>query len=244
MNQEHDVLKDFNLRLRAKPLEDCIKRNGIPQEPTLSLIVKDNLVKLRVYTNKENDKNKGMIDCELKPYEWGMVLEMIDAASRNPEFGVLSLEEHGRVFMQGKMSDKPLHKASVIVGRDGEGQVFISVTAYSKERPKVKFVFAPDANTYPVRSLTDGNMTPAAGSVISELYARSYVKTMRGAVEKVWTDNHKSYQQIKEERQARKRGGGGGNNQGGGYGNNNNSGGNQSSGGGDSSGGFDEDIPW
>ncbi len=198
--------------------------------PSLSLIITKNKVKITVYTNDPNDqKDYGKITATISVPFFQAVLDMVEeAANATAEYRkFLEVKDFG--YPNGKRSEAPMVLARIIVGRDPEGLVWISVTANG--RPNIQFPFIPQTyNT--IRNGDSSEITPAE---TSQRYARSWSKVMGRLVAHLAVIEFEEY--VPKQQNG---GGGGGRGNGGGGWNNgggNGGGGGQSNSGGGNSGG-------
>lgn len=234
--KKKNALTEFKLRLTCPPLEGALVKWDRPQEPTFAVGVVDNQPRFTVYTNVDGDKDNGRIEGNMDSFTFYAVLAAIRKVAKDDSFkGAMEISNRGHYWSAGKRSDEPGIKSTTVVGRDGEGSVFISLTA-GKNRPMAKFVFKPTE----FHGWSRGGEAMSRSEVTS-LYALGQADLMGKLVANILVDEHITYEEIKARKEANKRNNGGG----GGY----NGGGNKPAGGGynapkpDNS-DFDKDIPW
>lgn len=248
-----NLLSEFKLRLVSDPLEGAIQRNGRSLEPQLTLSVRDNQPRFTLYTNVENDKNKGIIEGNMDSYTFYAVMAALRDVIADPSIPGFQIENKGFFFNRdGERSKEPGVKSRTVIGRNDNGEIFITLVA--NNRPKAPFIFKPTE----YHSMLNRDGTPATLAKVSELYAKGYVRLMELAISRILGDEYISYQQIKARKEAKRGGNGGG---GGGYQRNNGKGGyggygNQNKGGNGGGGGYqrkeqsnesfggDDDIPF
>lgn len=228
--------QEYKLRLRAD------KINGYDKFPTLAVNVHKNNVSITAYPgNKGEDGRTVSIKAGLDALSFSAVCVAIeDAIVAEPGWKKPVRCYTPRKRNPGETGTPKLLGATVVVGKDKDGCVYISVV--QKNPPHVKFLFVPSE----YHEILNGEGQLAPLPEVTVLYARAWLAIMRPLVAHVLaTDVH----DWREE--ANNNGGGNnnynrGNNNGGG--NNYNRGGNN--GGGNSGGGngyvdnsFDDDLP-
>lgn len=135
--------------------------------------VREGAPRVTVFTNDPNDSDpKQMISAPLDPVTFMTVMDLINKAS-------VAKEETRYVVdcmiavrdSEGKMIDKTV-LGQLLVGRDGQGLVWISFIA--EGRPKIKFIFT--SNNMAIFKKADG--TPMAEGEISALTAQATVRCL------------------------------------------------------------------
>lgn len=202
----------------------------------------NNNPRIIVYTNDPNDTGErnenGRITAALDATTMsGILNNILQACDAEPGWNAPSVQCMNYIFPGGKRSDKPVLVATVMVGKDQEGVVWISVVHYNKDRPKIKFPFGPAmefGNTF--HSLVHRDGTPVSRGELSVFYAKAYVNTIRPLFEQLlvneWTEPKKKEDGGRS---------GGGYNRGGGGGGGSSNSGSSSSG---SSTDMDDDLPF
>jgi hypothetical protein len=236
---------------RKSKLMVMLKKNG-PQSLQNPHIV----VKTGCPTENDQTTDYGKIMAPFDYGTWGALMELILEATEWEAGRRETVVSKNTVFVQGKRSAEPLPQASVIIGKDKDGVMCMSVKHFKEGRPVIVFKFLPPPGFFDFKS-ADGSPVPDA--VISVRYAKSYVKRMGQVVAQLLTDNYEEPAPYDPNNRGGNAGGGGGGNNnfrgngggGGGGGNNYNRGGNgggSGNGGGDSWGGGgndnDVDIPF
>lgn len=229
-------LRDYKVRWTAEPQEGAVVKYDRPQEPTLSISVVDNQPRFTVYTNIEGDKNNGKIEGNMDAFTFSAVMAALKTVAENPDFkGAYEFENKGYFFGPQGRSEKPGVLSTTLVGRDGEGVVFLALK--SGKRPNIKFSIRP-SNWHSLKR----NGEELSRAEVSSIYALGQANLLTKLVAQIIHDEHKSYEEIKERkeknRQSRQGGGGGG------YGGN---GGNNSYSkpkAPEANKDFDDDIPW
>lgn len=229
------ALQEYRLRLTTTPV------NGAPRAPTLGLNVRKNNPQIVVRTNVPNDPDYGKIAADLDTTTFFVVAELIKRVADGPNNKKEVVKSLARRFVNGKRSD-PMPDTFIHVGKDESGLVWIAVQSWNKDRPLVRFPFAPPELQMLMHE--DGN--PWTPQELSVVYAHAWSKVMTEIAPHVIISEYTE----PPPRDNNSGGGGGGNwnnNRGGGGGGNwnNNSGGggggggnwNNNSGGGNSGGG-------
>jgi len=245
------LLDDPFLRLTT----DCPTPAGQGRKSKLAVVLKKyNPQSLRnphmvVYTGDptENDQSTdyGKITAKFDYGNWGTAMETIaDAVNWEPGEREMIVCKDTVFTGGGQRSKDPLPQATLIVGKDKDGVVCLSIKHFKENRPVIVFKMLPPPNFHEFKK-ADGTPLPLAE--LSKRFVRSYVRRMEGVVKHLMVTTYEEPAPY----DPNNRGGGGGNNYGnrggnGGGGNNyrsNNDGGN----GGGSSNGGDEwasDIPF
>lgn len=201
-----NALGEFTLRWTAPPEENAVVRFDKKQEPTLSVRVKDNRPGFIVRTNIEGDRDYGKIEADTDSNTFFTILETMRTIAEDEEFrGAYEFECKGYFWGPQGRSEKPGVKAAVVVGRDSEGVLFISVT--SGKRPRIKFAIRP-SQWFGVKL----NGEDVSRAKMSSLYAKGQVNLLSKLVAQILEKEFVSYEQIKQRKEAAKqnRGGGGG----------------------------------
>lgn len=150
--------------------------NGKQAKLVWSLI--NNNPRITVYTGDDaeagNEKaNYGRIVANLDLPTMYTFFEMVETANaREPGFKV-KLENKNFTFFGGKRSDFPVVQTELWCGKDKEGCIWMSVTA--KDRPMIKFVFAPTD----FHHLFHGDGTPMTKAEASVIFAKGYFGILR-----------------------------------------------------------------
>lgn len=147
---------------------------------TLSWRLVTNNPRITVYTNDPADmteKNQnGLISAALDAPVFFMLMKMLYKIVDAPAGTKEKIENRNYIFPAGKRSEKPVVVSEIIIGKDEEGVVFISVVAYDKNRPRIKFDLVPNE----FHTLYHQNGQQFTKAEASELYARGYIKCLEG----------------------------------------------------------------
>ena len=209
-NREFSPLDVKKLRLVAEPHKNAsVDFKGNPKQPEFAIGLHENQPHFVVTTNVETDtKNYGKIKAELDTFNFNAIMEAIlEAASGNPNFTEVRVTCRGYVWTSKGRSDKPLVKATVIVGRNDKGEVWIAVLDYDQARPSIQFVFR--GNEWHDYLNADG--TPIDAARQSRFIARGYVDIMRRFVAARLDKEAIHWEDAKAARESKKNGGGGNN---------------------------------
>lgn len=233
-------MSDYNNQQQQRPKTILNHRalsmyapNGEGKFANLSFDIKKNDVLITVRTNIPADANNdyGRIQALVPLDKFYTFLEMIEwAATENKPFR-WAYDHRDRKFIgQGKMTDGPVLIYRLVVGREENGVVYISVVL--EKRPNIKFSFLNDTKT--TFKDSDGNEMPK--DLESKFLALGKVKAVRACMEMVAKE---LYKHPEPKQQGGGNGGGGNWNRGGG-----NGGGQRSGGGGGGASMEGDDIPW
>lgn len=135
-------------------------------------------------------------------------LQLIErAATEAPEWKT-HIDNMNFVWFGGKKSDSPELVSRLSVGKEKDGQIWISVT--DKVAPKVRFFFVnPD-----MHSFVHGDGTAWTHGETSAAFAKSMVSILRNTMSelfvKSWPEVEAAQKKRNEEMQAKRAGGGGG----------------------------------
>jgi hypothetical protein len=182
-----------------------------------------------VYTNDPGDTvDYGKIAAHLDTPTFYAFIDAIRLAADDklPD-GKVVFQNKNFIYPKGQRSETPVIQSQLVVGRDEDGAIWISVLA--KERPKIKFYFiTPEFHT-----LLNGKGEPLGKGLVSQMYARAYASMLEQMYGHLSVTEY--VEPVKKPQQGQGGAGQGGGNRGG-YGG-------QQSGGGGVSGG-DDDIPF
>jgi hypothetical protein len=146
--------------------------NAIGKYAALQWSLVNNNPRITVYTNDPNDtKDYGKITAALDAPTFFAFLNGLKKAVDTPsseKFEQLIIENSNFIFPGGKRSEKPVVVSRLIVGRDDDGTVWISVTAQG--RPNIKFPFT----TPEFHSLIKKNGDKLDVGEASKIYANAY----------------------------------------------------------------------
>lgn len=237
-----NVLSEFALRLTGEPI------NGSKRPPSLMLNVKRDgksgpwCAVLEVRTGVENDKDFGKIPLMLDMPTLFMFLDLINKWADATEAGFDRIELSSRRYMraQNAMSKEPMVDGTVAVGRTASGQIYLGVKSWDADRPNCKFILRPVVDFRRKVLLFKQDGTPWEDGALSQLYARSWAKSLAKLITQVYVDE---FTPAPPREQQQGGGGGYGGNRGGGgggYGGGNRGGGNYGGGnsGGNAGGGY------
>ena len=239
--REKNVLDGTNFRLYTP----CPTPSGQGKTSQLMFAAFNGNPRIIVRTNDPSDENNdhGRIQVKLAPPDFACIMEAVqEAANQTAEWSV-AFDITGFI---GKPA-RPELTHRVIVGRDGEGFVFIVCRdVVNRQRPVIKFCFDDHRNQRMVDR--GGNQLPAATK--SVIVARAWSKLLIATATQICVATWKEPEN--KNNGGNRGGGGGGYNRGGNGGGGYNGGGNQGGGGGQSYGNnggapqvsIDEDMPY
>jgi hypothetical protein len=208
-------IDDLKLRLYAAPV------NGAQKRPQFRVQIYENNPRFVVKTNVDNDKDHGKITAAMDLPIFFMVADILEKVIQGPNDNQLRVVNKKRKFINGE--SKILDDTYTVVGKDAAGVVWISILAYDKERPRIKFELLP--NEY--HTVIGPGGAPYDKGLMSQHFATGYLDTLKKIIHGVFVKDYK-YVDYFAKKSDRKQGGGGGNQ--GGY--QNRSQGNQGGGGG------------
>lgn len=187
-----NALDEMKLRLNG----DIVK--GARRPSSLAILMMSNQLRVRCYTNLENDKNNGLIEAKMDaPTAYGM-LELVQRVINEDQPGI----KYGLECKAPHNGDwrNPTLETTLWVGRDDEGVVYIGVISADSSRPMLKF---PLVST-DFHNFLDSNKKPLGKKASSEIYGQGWLNLMRSLCASVM-DTH-----FKERETKKKEGGQGG----------------------------------
>jgi uncharacterized membrane protein YgcG len=229
-----NALDNTKLGLRAP--------NSVGKFSSLQWAMVGNNPRIIVYTNDPNDTvDYGKIASHLDLPTFYALLRLLKNLCNLPDGQKdrKKIENKKFTWAGGKRSDNPVVTDSIIVGREEDGSIWISVSA--PRRPQIKFTFAPPD----FHHFCHGDGSPFTLGEASKLFAETYIDLLTHIAIAV---NVKEY--VHPEKKEDTRGGAGGGNRSGGSGNYGGGGGNRSAGGGrpaaesSVSDVGEDDVPW
>lgn len=240
--REKNALDDTKLRLWADPV------NGSKGSPSLQIVYTDVNPRINVYTNVPGDKDDGRISAALDMYSVGELFQMLrDLADPTSEKGTNTIIETKKPARKdGKATGELWTDTTVVVGKDKDGRIYISVLAYDKQRPKIKFYFGNGLYSVAGR-IVNGERVADSDESISRRRCLAWVNQVEGILQSVAAIRYKHPE--KPARDGDRRPG----NRGGGSGGGSSGGGNRRDSGGDDNmfenagkdnNEFDDDIPF
>lgn len=163
-------LNEYKLRLSAPQVEGATRR------PTLAVNVIKNNPRIQVRTEVESDNNKGVVNAPMDGPTFYAFLEVLKLAIDAEPNTAWKIDNKNHTWTNGERSRDPVVISTTLIGKDGEGRVFIGLKA--KNITPVKFIFAP--SFYHNIAYKDGSAISEAE--ISVLYAKGYVKMLENLV--------------------------------------------------------------
>lgn len=199
-------IDDLKLRMYADPV------NGGKRKPSLSVSMYENNPRLVVKTNMDNDKDYGKITAAMDMPIFFSFLDVLESVINGPNDSQQRIVNKKRKFINGE--SKILDDTYTIVGKDKDGVVWISVLAYDKERPRIKFEFG--SNEY--HGILNRDGSPYDKGKWTQHAARGWMEIMRRVLSQVFVKNYEyvDYYAKKSDRKQAS-GGNNGGNRGGGY---------------------------
>jgi hypothetical protein len=144
--------------------------------------------RVTVYTNEQDDakNNYGMITAALDPIAFGSLLELLDDLANKPGANNVKYKVDSLTLVQNEESRQRETKltASVVVGRDEEGVIWISVIADG--RPKFKFEFG----NFKFHKFFHPDGTQMTKAELSTIAAKATVKFLNSIFATYVTNNY------------------------------------------------------
>lgn len=175
------ALDNSKLRLQAP----CPSAEGKMSSMGFQLV--SNNPRIVVNTNDPADEgnNYGRISANMDLPAFVALLKILDTLIKSPSENKYSIQCLGHTFFKGQRSQEKKILATVWVGRDKEGVLWISVT--SENRPKIKFPFGPAGGYH---SLHHADGSPCTASEVSEFYAKAFLSILEQMIVNVAVDNY------------------------------------------------------
>ena len=210
--------------------------NEAGKSPRLAWGLFDGNPRIEVRTNDVNDEkvNYGRITAPIDAFTCAVIADMLSTAGTQPS-GWREKIVNKSTWHNGNKFNEPTRINDIIIGKDNEGTVYISV--HEDNRPNIRFFFGPSQ----WHSLVKNDGSPYSRQELSVLYAKSYADMIRmivatiigyGSYVSTFTDHDGNTDQA--DKPTFSRGGGGGQWQN----RNNGGGGNYNRGGGGGGGGY------
>jgi hypothetical protein len=115
----------------------------------------------------------GKIEAAMTMTDVYALLVVLERAAHAKEEFKAKIECFGHDWVNGQKSKDITHLSSVWIGRDTDGQIFISVVAENKKQfPIIKFLFGPSDQRY--TKWFDAQGTPWTKAKASQVYACAY----------------------------------------------------------------------
>lgn len=216
------TLNDFRYRIVGQT-----RMEGATKPPSLGFnLVKDGIA-LNAYTNLPGDEDNGRISATLSLPDSMMLVIMLERAEKLAPGSHEELAIAQNEFDRASNSRKPKHSATLKIGRNDRGVIYLGVSSWKRTRPVVTIELLPSN----LLKLIGRDGQPAPADRVSELMAASWARSLSFVINMVGNDHYKPLEM--------KNNGGGG--QGGGqrgqWGGNGGGGGGQRQGGGNNWGG-------
>lgn len=130
--------------------------------------------------NLGGQENKfGRIEAAMEPITFQCFLENLEKAIKAPSEFKEIIQCHNHEFSSQGRGDVA-HLCDVIVGKDGEGNVYISVISTKNNWPKIKFIYALPDQRY--HQMVHGDGTPWTKAEISIQVAKGHLQFLRESV--------------------------------------------------------------
>lgn len=102
--------------------------------------------RIYVYTNQDSDQgnSNGRIDANIDMNVALTFLKLIEKAANAPigqTYESVGIQNLAYVWKQKQRSEKPMQQSTIVVGREPDGRVYMSLLHFNKERPRIKFYF-------------------------------------------------------------------------------------------------------
>lgn len=152
---------------------DCPTAQG--KTSTLGWSVFEGNPRIEVRTNDPNDQdnNYGKITAAMAPMESGGLAVLIDQAIDAPNGWKRGIKNSNSYKPgSGERFETPQHVSDIVLGKDEEGVIWISVV--EQGRPVIRFYFGPSK----FHQFVNADGTPLSKAEVSILVARAYAKML------------------------------------------------------------------
>jgi hypothetical protein len=175
-----NALDDYKLRLVGDKL------NGASKRAMLAVSIVGNNPRVNVFTNVDNDKDNGIIRAAMDTPTFYLLLDRLEhAINADPGF---------RDYIENKKPPRDRTQrgleleSKTIVGKDKDGQVYISVISADESRPRAKFVFKTSYHHDLINGSTGQRYSDAELSV---MVAKAFHRMMSNLVTNVINTHYK-----------------------------------------------------
>jgi hypothetical protein len=138
--RKKNILDDMKLRLSAEPVSGSRKR------PSLSFPVIFNNPRIDVYTNVENDKNRGIISAKMDTPTFYQLMDLVISVANHDGEVKYTIDNFApdKTPNEGGGYQKrdPIKQSTTVIGKDKEGVVYIAILDAEPDRPKIRFPFS------------------------------------------------------------------------------------------------------
>ena len=151
--------------------------NESGQVPRIYWAVFDGSPRIEVRTNDKNDEkiNYGKITAPIDAFTAGVIAEMLIGADKQAN-GWREKIVNRSTWHNGQKFNEPTRINDIIIGKDNEGTVYISI--HEDNRPNIRFFFGP--SQWHTLARADGS--PISRQDLSVMYARSYGELVRATI--------------------------------------------------------------
>jgi hypothetical protein len=184
---EKNLLHATQLKLSAP----CPTQSGRGKYSKLHVDQYNGNPRIVVTTNDPQDAGNsyGRIEAAMDLNTFNLICTYINSMCAYPNDTKIKIDLLGHPRDNGMKSPEPTIMTSVIVGRDAEGRIYITVKDVLKEgRPVVKFIFGPTNSRY-VKIVKPGG-EPNLESEISQRAAQVWVATAQQILPSICITNY------------------------------------------------------
>jgi len=163
--------KPVTSKLHRLTLNKKLEIDGKTCKANLSWSVRSNFPRVAVYLSNKDDE---LLSVMLAPLTYANLGMMTDSIKK---IAVESKEQHvdykceGMKWVENKPSSETEYKATVRIGKDAEGIMYLAVIA--PEKPKIRFALVPKG-----LKLFDEQVKEFDPKTTSTMFAESYAKTL------------------------------------------------------------------
>jgi hypothetical protein len=176
------ALSDFKYRLVGKD-----RLEGGIRPPTISFKVRRNGIAIVGYTNVQGDEKDGQIEAMLDLNTAMYLPQMLERAIRLQPGTHEGLAIAAEVYDQETRKWKePRLAATLRVGRDDDGVIYLSLASWKRTRPIIKIAMVPSE----LAKFLDGSDQPLPASVASERYALLWARSLGAMFPTGYTVNY------------------------------------------------------
>ena len=144
--------------------------------------------RLTVYTGDPSDNSEnngyGRISANLDTPTFYAFIELLQRIAKSPVEIKRKIKNKNFVWENGKRADVATNVSDLVVGKDFDGSIWISV--FAEGRPEVKFYMGPSDYHH----LCNADNTPISKGEASELYALGYCNLLSNMVSGVLIDEY------------------------------------------------------
>lgn len=159
-------------------------------------LYKNDQPRITVYTNDPADSgnDNGMIKVPMTAPTFFSLMQWLNVCAASTEVMRHKIEVKDFVYPGGKRSNEKVIVAVLWVGRDEEGQVWLSPQSTDSSRPKIKFPIGPGDSS----NWFDAQGSEVSKGTLSKLYTEAYVRMVGDVMTELLVSEYKEPEQKQQ----------------------------------------------